>query len=161
MGKLFCLLFLLLLILPSFASSLSVVVHVPEKYTDVSAGDRFYFAVEVKYPENPRRKDLRLEYTIITIDGELIAQSKALKAVETQASFIDFIVIPESTDSGLYLVNVEIKDYEILSEEVSSSFNIVGNKDDELKLYFMIMIGVVLFLAILVLFQIFRGRKKR
>ena len=74
-------------------SALSIVVHVPEKYTDVVAGERFYFEIEIKYPENPSRKDLRLNYEIMK-DNEVIAQAKVLKAIETQASFMDFIVIP-------------------------------------------------------------------
>ncbi|MCH7850130.1 MAG: hypothetical protein IH845_00620, partial [Nanoarchaeota archaeon] len=36
-------------------SALSIVVHVPEKYVDVQAGERFYFEIEIKYPENPSR----------------------------------------------------------------------------------------------------------
>src|SRR3989339_157453 len=88
-------LFLLIINFSNFisVSALSVAVHVPEKYTDVVAGERFYFEIEVKYPENPKRKDLKLNYEIIDSDGKLIAQSKVLKAVETQASFIDFFII--------------------------------------------------------------------
>jgi len=87
------------LLVPSFinltsVSALSLVVHVPEKYTDVHAGERVYFEIEVKYPENPTRKDLRLNYDILK-DNAIISQAQVLKAIETQASFIDFIVIPE------------------------------------------------------------------
>ncbi len=116
-------LFISSLISTAPASALSIVVHVPEKYTDVHAGERFYFEIEVKYPENPSRKDLRLEYEIKK-DDEIIAHSKVLKAVETQASFIDFIVIPESADDGMHIINVKISDYETLSEEVSASFHV-------------------------------------
>ncbi|NCN86920.1 hypothetical protein GW932_03725 [archaeon] len=163
MKKIFSLFFILLI---SFTiiqnvSSLSVVVYVPEKYTDVNAGDRFYFQIEVKYPENPRRKDLRLEYEIKDLDGNLVSQSKALKAVETQASFIDFLVIPESVKSGLYTINIKIEDYEGLSEEVSASFNVVGKQTDQMKLYLFILVGVVIFLGILVVIQLFHGGKKR
>ena len=80
-------------------SALSIVVHVPEKYTDVQAGERFYFEIGIEYPENPSRKDLRLNYEILTQEGEVIAQSKILKAIETQASFIDYILIPESAET--------------------------------------------------------------
>jgi len=142
-------------------SALSLAVHIPEKYTDVAAGERLYFEIEVKYPENPSRKDLRLEYEITTIEGELIAQSKVLKAVETQASFVDFIIIPESAETGLHKINVVIKDYEGLEEEISASFNIIGGKSDQIKIYFFALFGFVIFLGILVIVDIFFLRKRR
>ena len=155
MKKIF-ILFVGLLVLFSFdfSSALSLVVHVPEKYTDVTAGERFYFEIEVKYPENPSRKDLRLEYEILTEQGDLVSQSKALKAVETQASFIDFIVIPESASSGLHIINVKVKDYESLSEEVSSSFHIKGAGTDKITVYLMIILGAVILVGILVVISI-------
>lgn len=153
---------LLLFFLFSFVnvSSLSVNVNVPEKYTDVQAGERFYFEVSVKYPENPQRKDLRLEYEILDEEGELVAQSKVLKAVETQASFIDYIVIPESTENGIYFISVKILDYEELSEEVSSTFYVVGGKENQLKIYFIILLSAVLIVGAFVVVSI-RGLKKK
>lgn len=143
----------------SSVSALSLVVHVPEKYTDVTAGERFYFEIDIKYPENPSRKDLRLEYEILTEDGDLVSQSKAIKAVETQASFIDFIVIPESAKGGLYIVKVNVKDYESLSEEVSSSFHVRGAGVDDIIVYLMIILGAVILVGILVIVNIVVAKK--
>ncbi len=139
-------------------SALSLGVHVPEKYTDVIAGERFYFEIDIKYPENPSRKDLRLEYEILTRDGESVSQSKALKAVETQASFIDFIVIPKSAKSGLHIINVKIKDYETLSEEVSSSFH-VKTSNNEVTFYLVIIFAAIIFVGILVILGIILRKK--
>lgn len=140
-------------------SALSLVVHVPEKYTDVIAGERFYFEIEVKYPENPSRKDLRLEYEILTEDGDLISQAKVLKAIETQASFIDFIVIPKSAKSGLYFINVNVKDYESLSEEVSSSFHVRGVGSDQILIYLIIILVVIVLVGILIIISIVVRKK--
>jgi hypothetical protein len=140
-------------------SALSVAVHVPEKYTDVVAGERFYFEIEVKYPENPSRKDLRLNYEI-SKDGEIIAQSKVLKAVETQASFMDFIVIPESADTGMHIIKVKIQDYESLSEEVEASFHITSGGAGQIQLYFFILLGVVILVGILVVVNIVLSKKR-
>jgi hypothetical protein len=160
MRKLYLILLGLLLInMFTSVSALSLVVHVPEKYTDVIAGERFYFEIEVKYPENPSRKDLRLEYEILTEDGDLVSQAKALKAVETQASFIDFIVIPESADGGLHIINVKVKDYESLSEEVSSSFHVKSAGADNITLYLIIILGVVILVGILVIVNIMMTKK--
>ncbi len=141
-------------------SGLSIVVQVPEKYVDVVAGERFYFEIEIKYPENPKRKNLRLEYEILTVDEDLVSQSKALKAVETQASFIDFIVIPRNTKPGLHKVNVKVTDYESLNEEVSSSFNVRGAEKDEIMVYFLIILVAIILVGVLVVFSIVQRRKK-
>ena len=143
----------------SYVSALSVVVHVPEKYTDVQAGERFYFEIEVKYPENPSRKDLRLNYEIIDKENNVIAQSKVLKAIETQASFIDFIVIPEIAETGLHVIKVGITDYEVLSEEVSASFNVVS-RGGQLKIYFFILLGATVLVGILVVINIVLGKRR-
>ncbi|MBS3087815.1 hypothetical protein J4226_04440 [Candidatus Pacearchaeota archaeon] len=130
-------------------SALSLVVHVPEKYTDVVAGERFYFEVEIKYPENPKRKDLRMEYEILDQDGNLVSQAKALKAIETQVSFIDFIVIPESAKDGLHIINVRVKDYDVFSEEVSSSFYVKNAGSNNIIIYLIIIIGATLLIGVL------------
>ena len=142
-----------------FVSSLSVVVHVPEKYTEVSAGERFYFEVDVKYPENPGRKDLRLEYSII-YDGEVVLQSKVLKAVETQVSFLDFLVIPEGFESGFYTLKIDVLDYEELNEEVGASFYVIPGNSLELRTYFYVLLGSIIFLGLVFIFGVSIKRKK-
>jgi len=132
--------------------ALSAIVHVPEKYTDVLAGERFYFEIEIKYPENTSRKDLRLEYDI-TKDGEIISQSKFLKAIETQASFMDYVVIPSSAEKGLYKIIVKITDYQDLNEETSASFN-VKSKDNSIFYYFLVLLGAIIVFGIFVMAEI-------
>lgn len=144
----------------SSVSALSVVVHVPEKYTDVVAGERFYFEIEIKYPENPSRKDLRLNYEILIQEGDIIAQSKVLKAIETQASFMDFIVIPESAENGMHIIRVRIQDYELLNEEVEASFHVTSGNDGQIKLYFFILLGAVILVGILVVVSIVSGKRR-
>lgn len=134
------------------ASALSVVVHVPEKYTNVLAGDRFYFEVDIQYPENPSRKDLRLEYDILE-NGEVIAQSKLLKAVETQASFMDYIVIPTTAKSGLYDVSVNITDYADLNETASASFH-VDAVNNNLLYYFLALFAAIVAFGVFVMVEI-------
>ena len=148
---------LLFLIAPSQVHALSVTITVPEKYAEVNAGDRAYFSIELKYPENQTRKDLKLEYQIRK-DGELIAESKVLKAVETQASFIDYIVIPDSAKSGLYTVSVKIADYEKLNEEISATFKVV-EKTNQFQMYFYIILAAIAILGTIISFEIHSLRK--
>jgi len=150
--------FLSVVLFPISAFALSTEVHVPEKYTNVSAGDRFYFELDIQYPENPSREDLHLEYDI-TKNGETIAQSQVLKAVETQASFMDYVVIPDSAESGLYNINIKISDYAKLNESTSASFNVVG-KDNQLLYYFLALVGVIIAFGIFIMIEIKRLTKK-
>jgi hypothetical protein len=142
------------LLFPLSVRALSIDVHVPEKYTDVQAGDRFYFEMEVRYPENPARKDLQIEYDILE-NGKVIATSKFLKAVETQASFMDYVVIPESAKNGLHEIKAKVSDYEQLNSEVSASF-MVTEKNHELKVYFFIIIGFITFFSLMIIWEIAR-----
>lgn len=142
------------------ASALSIEVYVPEKYTTVEAGERFYFEIDIKYPENPKRKDLRMIYQIKKGD-ELVSESKFLKAVETQASFMDFVVMPEDVKKGLYIINVVVSDYENLREEISATFHVVASKRKEIQTYFFVILGAVILVAVLISFQIWLIRRNR
>lgn len=152
-------LFLLVIILwpESQVFAFNAAIHVPEKYTDVLAGERFYFEVDIKYPENISRKDLRLEYDI-TKNGEIISQSKFLKAVETQASFMDYVVVPSSAEAGLYEIVVRISDYQNLDEKTSTSFNVIS-KDNSMLYYFLILLGAIALFGVFVTVEIRRLSK--
>lgn len=141
-----------------FVSALSAVVHVPEKYTDVVPGERLYFEIEIKYPENPERKDLRLNYFLFDVNNNLISESKVLKAIETQASFMDFIVVPETASEGLHSLKIRVEDYENLSEEVETSFLVLSNNNLLLR-YLIIVLGLVVLLGILVFVYVFKLKK--
>lgn len=166
--KLFSIFLLLLVIAvfyPSPAYALNIAARIGDQYTEVQGGDRLYFEVDIKYPENPRRKDLRIEYQIIEPaspaggNGEIIASEKVLRAVETQASFLDYIVVPKSAKGGIHDLNVIITDYENLHEEVSATFKILKGID-QVTTYFFIMLGAILLVAVLVIIQILSGRRK-
>ena len=158
------LIILLILVLGSFSlasvSALSIVTHISEKYHEVAAGERFYFEIEVTYPENLQRKDLRLNYEILTQDGKIIAQSQVLKAIETQASFIDFIIIPESAKKGMHVIKIKISDYEGLSKEVETSFYVTPEKGEQIKIYFFILLGAIILTGGLVVLSIIFNRRR-
>jgi len=158
MKKLFYFITLIFLMNIFSVSALSIVTHVPEKYTDVVAGERFYFEIEIKYPENPSRRDLTLNYEIFE-DDNVIAHSKVLKAIETQASFTDFIVIPESAEKGMHIIKVGISDYGNLSEEVEASFQVVSSRDEQMRLYFFITLGVIVLVGIVIIRVVLKERE--
>lgn len=145
-------------ILPVYA--LSARVSIPEKYSSVTAGERLYFEIEIKYPENNTRKDLRLDYEILDEREESLTRTKALKAVETQASFIDYLVIPESAKHGTYTLKVGVGDYAHLDEEITTTFNIESQKT-QIDFYFLAILGAVGFVGLVTIFDIILRLKKK
>ncbi len=145
---------------PRSVLALSVGVNVPERYTNVGTGERFYFELDVKYPENPSRKDLRLTYQIL--EGEtVISESQVLKAVEAQASFIDFVVIPDNAKSGIHTIKVAVSDYGQLHQEVSATFYVVGKPADQIRVYFFLLLGAIGLVGVLVVVNIILVQRRK
>lgn len=141
------------LALPCYAYAFSLTTRIGDQSTEVKAGDRLYFDVEIKWPENPRRQDLRVEYQILD-NGEVIASEKVLRAVETQASFLDYLVVPTNTKSGMKEFNVIIQTYDgSLKEELKATFYVMETSNQTL-LYFLILAGAIVLVVALVVFQI-------
>lgn len=136
---------------------LSLSIYIPEKYLEVKAGERLAFEINVKYPENPSRKDLRLTYQIKKGE-EVISESKTLKAIETQSSFMDYMVIPESLEVGTYTISDRIQDYKDLNEEISADFRVVKGKEDLMKYIYILgaAVGIVFLFVIVEMFVILR-----
>jgi hypothetical protein len=135
---------------PKSVFALSASIHMPEKYTEVVAGNRVYFEIQIKYPENPKRKDLKLTYEIIH-KGEVIEHAEALKAIETQASFVDYITLPENAPQGKYTIEVHIDDPGSLYQNISTTFSVIESEQAKITLYFFILLGAIIVVGILVL----------
>src|SRR3989339_621348 len=88
-------LFLLLICFINFVSSLSLDLSIPKEYSEVVSGESVYFQINVKYPENTLRQDLILEYKILDENGKVLARLETLKAIETQFSLFESIVVPK------------------------------------------------------------------
>lgn len=152
---------------PLQADAINIATRISDQSTEIIGGDRLYFEVEIKYPENPRRKDLRIEYQILEPtrageaggDGQIVASEKVLRAIETQASWLDYIVVPQSTKSGIKELRVIIEDYEALHQEVSATFKVLKGKN-QVETYFFILLGAILLVAVLVVFQIIAAKRR-
>lgn len=135
---------------PLHAEAASAMMTIPDRYSEVDPGDRFYYELGVLYPENLGRRDLRVSYRIEEGNTTLVS-GQYLKAVETQASFSDFIVIPTTAHTGLHTIQIEVSDGATEIATVSGSFQVTPAQD-WLTIYFLILlaaiIGIGSFLAI-------------
>lgn len=144
----------------SKAGAINLAVRINDEYTQVIAGDRLSFEVDIKWPENSTRQDLRVEYQIIDpssddgYEGSVIASAKVLRAVETQTSYLDYIVVPENADSGKKVLKVVIEDYKDLNQEIFATFNVLKGAN-QIENYFYILIGAMGFVVILVVAELF------
>jgi len=126
----FFLMICLIVSLISSVSALSVIVKIPDRSVNTVAGERVYFEINVKYPENPSRKDVTLVYQLLNKDGKLISQSENLRAIETQFSLLASMVVPGGIANGLYSVNIIVKVGEEVLGMSNVSFNVVNKKKD-------------------------------
>jgi hypothetical protein len=149
---LFSVMFILILFV-KFSSAMTATVNIPEKYSEVLAGDQIYFETEIKWPENTERKDLRIEYTIKDKNNQTIAYLKVLRAIETQASFMDSISIPESTKAGTYTIFLTLTDYEELNQEVAASFNIIEKPTDKMAYYIIAIVATIILISVVLIFS--------
>jgi hypothetical protein len=139
----------------NLSSAMTATINIPEKYSHVSAGETIYFETEIKWSENTERKDLRIEYSIKNKNGDEIAYLKVLKAIETQASFMDSINIPENTKTGMYKIFLTLTDYKELNQEVVVSFDVVKKPGDLFNFYLLIILGIVGLIAVVVVIELF------
>ena len=160
---LFVFLFITVISLPVLASAMSISIGIPEKYSEVKAGEKLYFETEVKWPENVGRKDLRIEYYIKDKNGTEVAYLKVLKAIETQASFMDSISIPASIQPGLYKISAQLNDYKDLNQEVVASFNVIQeNNIVERNLIIIItVLGVIVLLVVIEMFILMKRNHEK
>lgn len=144
------------------AEALSLETRIADNYTEVQAGDKVFFDVEIKYPENTRRRDLRIEYQIF--DGnKMIASENVLRAVETQASFIDYMTVPNDATDGIKMLNVVIKTYEPVDQggvesEISATFK-VKKATGGAYIYFQSILAATIFVILLLVFQVIQFRR--
>ena len=154
---------LFFIIMPGKVFALSATLIIPEKYSDVKSGTDVYFETDIKWPENPIRRDLTIEYSITDNSGKEIAYSKVLKAIETQASFIDSITIPTDAKSGLYKIYATLSGYDHGTEEsVAASFKVENSISSTLTYQFFV-VGLLVLIAIFLIIQIslaMRAEKK-
>jgi hypothetical protein len=143
----------LILVMPS-VYAISVSVSIPEKYQEIGVGGTLYFKVDLQDPQNAGRHDISLKYDV-TKGENIIVSSKELKAIETQASFLSSITIPNSAESGIYNIVVTVND----NESASAAFYIKGLSTESTIDFYMVILFAIVLIGILAVYEIDRIRK--
>ncbi len=134
---------------------LELSVVVPEKYQRVQAGEMLQFEVKLKNIQKTGRHDIQLDYYIKKNDI-IITHRRELKAVETQASFLSSIKVPEETLPGIYNIEVEINE----KESSLATFYVKSSDIGQIRTYLIILIITIIIIGALISWELHRLVKK-
>ncbi len=148
--------FIVILFASQFISAFELSVTIPDKYQEIQAGETLQFQIAIKNIEKAGRHDIQLDYQLKK--GSIILNSRReLKAVETQASFLSSIKVPEETPSGIYTIEVIVNE----KEEVSTNFNVKSSEMAQIKIYLVILIGAIVIVGGLISWELHRLAGKK
>jgi uncharacterized membrane protein len=155
-GKIVFSVFIAILLTSQFISAFGLSVFIPDKYQEIQAGETLQFQIAIKNVEKIGRHDIRLDYQLKK--GNIILNSRReLKAIETQASFLSSIRVPEEAPSGMYTIEVIVNE----EEKISATFNVKSSEIAQIKMYLIVLIAAVLLVGVMITWQLHRLAKKR
>jgi len=155
-GKIIFSVFIVILLTSQFISAFELSVTIPDKYQEIRAGETLQFQIAIKNIEKAGRHDIKLDYQLKK--GSIILNSRReLKAVETQASFLSSIKVPEETPAGVYTIEVIVNE----KEEVSTNFNVKSSEMAQIKIYLIILIGAIVIVGGFISWELHRLASKR
>jgi len=137
-------------------SGLEVAVFVPEKYQNVQAGEMLQFQTSLKNIQIAGRHDIQLDY-YIKKNEITITHRRELKAVETQASFLASIKVPEETLPGIYNIEVEINEI----ESALATFYVKSSDVGQIRTYLIILIVAIVLVGAMISWQLHRLTKRK
>jgi len=135
------------------AQSFNVEIELPSTYQNVNPGSDVWFTIKLLNLANSQRVDVTLNYDILNSEGISIIHNAKTVAIETQASFVADLKIPENTPPGEYSVTVMVNSS--LGESNASSVLRVSKVKKDLILYY-ITAGVIL--LILLVFIVIKSK---
>ena len=136
-------------------SGLEVSVFVPEKYQRVQAGEMLQFQTSIKNIARSGRHDIQLDY-FIKKNEITISNRRELKAVETQASFLASIKVPEETLPGIYNIEVQINE----EESALATFYVKSSDVGQIRTYLIILIIAIVLVGGMISWQLRKLTKK-
>ncbi len=86
----------------------------------------------------------------------MIAFLEELKAIETQASFVKSIEVPENAETGIHSIVVTVN-YE---DSAAASFYVRSVEEEHIEIYFLMLATVVLVVGVLIWIEVRKTGKK-
>ena len=137
------------------AEQFNIEVQIPETYKTVTPGTEIWFTTNVINLGNTNRIDVVLNSEIVNETGTVKVSKTKTVAMETTASFVNSITLPEDLPRGNYYVVVSIT-FPDRTVESREQFTI-QSVDNKLFRIIGISLGVLIF--ILIIFFIIKSNK--
>ena len=138
-------------------SGLELSVEVPGKYQDVNPGETLQFQITIKNLEKSGRHDIQLDY-YIKKNEVVLANRREIKAIETQASILSSIEVPEGLLPGRYDIVVEINE----EKRALDTFYVRSSELTQIKIYIVILTIAILVVGVLISFELRKlGKRKK
>lgn len=132
------------------AQPFNVEIELPDSYKNVNPGTDVWFTIELLNLANSQRVDVTLNYDIINSNGDSIIHNSKTVAIETQASFVADLKIPENAMPGDYDINVVVNS--TLGESTAKAALKVSTSKNDLRIYYVGagIVGLVLLVFLLI-----------
>jgi len=131
-------------IIVSAAQSFNVEIELPDSYKNVNPGNDVWFTIKLLNLANTQRVDVTLNYEIADSNGKSIIHNTKTVAIETQASFVADLKLPENSLPGDYNINVVVNSS--MGESTATTALKVSASKNDMMLYYVLagVIGLVL-----------------
>lgn len=135
-------------------ASISLSIDIEPEYSIVSAGDEVIMQINLMQLGDQRRKDVIVSLFLLDDKNQGILKSTETITLETKASMIAKLNIPENVKEGIYSINIEI--FDVKEENVlgkASERIIIKNRITTDDIYFvgslLLIIAFIIFIIIL------------
>jgi hypothetical protein len=130
-------------------------VVIPSVYETVFESE-IHFTTKILNLAGENRMDISLNYEIINDNNQIVASKTETMAIETQASFVGTLNIPEDVKNGDYKLHVILLVNGTEEAEGTNSFKIKRRGDNTYYYIYAILISLVFLL--LVFYLIFKSK---
>ena len=134
------------------SGSFNLKVEIPDSYKNIVLGKPVVFTARILNLANDNRVDITLKYYAIDSKQNVIFTKSETLAVETQASFVREVKLPQETPTGDYTIKAEIIYNDNKEAESQDSFKIIKNNRSNIEILIIVVIIVTVILFILIFF---------
>jgi hypothetical protein len=128
------------------AQPFNIEIELPDSYKTVNPGNDVWFTIKLLNLANAQRVDVTLNYDILDSNGISIVHNSKTVAIETQASFVADLKIPETALPGEYTVNVVVAS-SLGESRAKTSLKILAPKN--VLMFYLTGVGIILLLLLI------------
>jgi len=142
----------ILMLFPIVASAqqaINLEIVIPDSYKKTVKGNKIYFTINLLNLGANQRFDVTLKYDLLNKNNEILATNSKTVAIETQASIVGNLDIPDKLSQGEYLLRATVFYPEGESKAETTIY--IKEKEDINPFYYLIIFFVALVLLGLII----------